>query len=124
MAHTPVLDSFRLNGKTALITGGSKGLGFTMATALAEAGADVALSGRTLSTCDEAASKITAATGRRAKGFAADVTSAADIDRLVKSIEDGLGPIDILINNAGVNIRGTLEQLTEADWDRKRTGTR
>ena len=88
-----------------------------MATALAEAGADVALSGRTLSTCDEAASKITAATGRRAKGFAADVTSAADIDRLVKSIEDELGPIDILINNAGVNIRGTLDQLTEADWD-------
>jgi NAD(P)-dependent dehydrogenase (short-subunit alcohol dehydrogenase family) len=117
MSHTPVLDSFRLNGKIALITGGSKGLGFTMATALAEAGADVALSGRTQSTCDEAAAKIAAATGKRAKGFAADVTSAADIERLVASIEDSLGPIDILINNAGVNIRGTLDQLTEADWD-------
>ena len=50
MPHTPVLDSFRLDGKVALITGGSKGLGLTMATALAEAGADVALSGRTIAT--------------------------------------------------------------------------
>jgi NAD(P)-dependent dehydrogenase (short-subunit alcohol dehydrogenase family) len=117
MAHTPVLDSFRLDGKIALVTGGSKGLGYTMATALAEAGADVALSGRTIATCDEAAKKINAATGRRARGFAADVTSAADIDRLVKSVEGALGPIDILINNAGVNIRGTVDQLSEADWD-------
>jgi NAD(P)-dependent dehydrogenase (short-subunit alcohol dehydrogenase family) len=117
MAHTPVLDSFRLDGKIALVTGGSKGLGYTMATALAEAGADVALSGRTIATCDEAAKKINAATGRRASGFAADVTSAADIDRLVKSVEGALGPIDILINNAGVNIRGTVDQLSEADWD-------
>jgi NAD(P)-dependent dehydrogenase (short-subunit alcohol dehydrogenase family) len=117
MAHTPVLDSFRLDGKVALVTGGSKGLGLTMATALAEAGADVALSGRTLETCNDAASKIAAATGRKAKGFAADVTSAPDIERLVKDIEASLGPIDILINNAGVNIRGTIDQLSEADWD-------
>ena len=88
-----------------------------MATALAEAGADVALSGRTLSTCEESASKIASATGRRAKAYAADVTSASDIDRLVQSIESDLGSIDILINNAGVNIRGTVDQLSEADWD-------
>ena len=117
MPHTPVLDSFRLDGKIALITGGSKGLGLTMATALAEAGADVALSGRTLATCEESAAKIASATGRRAKGFAADVTASADIERLVTSIESSLGPIDILINNAGVNIRGTVDQLPEADWD-------
>ena len=117
MAHTPVLDSFRLDGKVALITGGSKGLGLTMATALAEAGADVALSGRTLTTCEESAARIASATGRRAKGFAADVTASADIERLVRSIEGSLGPIDILINNAGVNIRGTVDQLAESDWD-------
>lgn len=117
MPHTPVLDSFRLDGKIALITGGSKGLGLTMATALAEAGADVALSGRTLATCEAAAAKIAAATGRRARGFAADVTASADIERLVKAIESSLGPIDILINNAGVNIRGTIDQLPESDWD-------
>ena len=117
MPHTPVLDAFRLDGKVALVTGGARGLGLTMATALAEAGADVALSGRTIATCDESALKIASATGRRAKGFAADVTAAADIDRLVKSVEDSLGAIDILINNAGVNIRGTVDQLSEADWD-------
>jgi NAD(P)-dependent dehydrogenase (short-subunit alcohol dehydrogenase family) len=117
MSHTSVLDSFRLDGKIALVTGGARGLGLTMATALAEAGADVALSGRSLAPAEEAAAKITAATGRRAKAFAADVTVAADVDRLVTSVEKELGPIDILVNNAGVNIRGNVEQLSEADWD-------
>jgi NAD(P)-dependent dehydrogenase (short-subunit alcohol dehydrogenase family) len=117
MSHIPVLDSFRLDRKVALVTGGAKGLGLTMATALAEAGADVALSGRTIATCHESAAKIAFATGRRVKGFAADVTSASDIERLVTSVEQELGPIDILINNAGVNIRGPVDQLSEADWD-------
>jgi NAD(P)-dependent dehydrogenase (short-subunit alcohol dehydrogenase family) len=117
MAHTSVLDSFRLDGKVALVTGGARGLGFTMATALAEAGADVAITGRSLGPGEEAAAKIAAATGRRVKAFAADVTVSADIERLVPSVEAGLGPIDILVNNAGVNIRGTVDQLSEADWD-------
>jgi NAD(P)-dependent dehydrogenase (short-subunit alcohol dehydrogenase family) len=115
--HTPVLDSFRLDGKVALITGGARGLGLTMATALAEAGANVALAGRNIGPCEEAAAAITSATGRRAESFAADVTSAADIERLVASVEASLGRIDILINNAGVNIRGSVDQLSEADWD-------
>jgi NAD(P)-dependent dehydrogenase (short-subunit alcohol dehydrogenase family) len=117
MSHIPVLDSFKLNGKVALITGGARGLGLTMATALAEAGANVALSGRSAGPGDEAAAKITAATGRVAKAYAADVTIAADVERLVTSVEKDLGPIDILVNNAGVNIRGTVDQLSEADWD-------
>ena len=117
MAHIPVLDSFRLDGKVALVTGGARGLGLTMATALAEAGADVALSGRSLGPAEEAAAALAKATGRRAKAFAADVTSAADVERLAASVESALGPIDVLINNAGVNIRGTVDQLTEADWN-------
>ena len=117
MAHIPVLDSFRLDGKVALVTGGARGLGLTMATALAEAGADVALSGRSLGPAEEAASALAKVTGRRAKAFAADVTSAGDVERLAVSVEAALGPIDVLINNAGVNIRGTVDQLTEADWD-------
>ena len=117
MAHIPVLDSFRLDGKVALVTGGARGLGLTMATALAEAGADVALSGRSLGPAEEAASALAKATGRRAKAFAADVTSATDVERLAASVESALGPIDVLINNAGVNIRGTVDQLTEADWN-------
>ena len=117
MAHIPVLDSFRLDGKVALVTGGARGLGLTMATALAEAGADVARDGARERSRRGGAAKIAAATGRRAKTFAADVTSASDIDRLVTSVEAELGPIDILVNNAGVNIRGTVDQLSEADWD-------
>jgi NAD(P)-dependent dehydrogenase (short-subunit alcohol dehydrogenase family) len=117
MSHTPVLDSFRLDGKIALVTGGARGLGLTMATALAEAGADVAISGRSIGPAEESAKAIATATGRRAHAFAADVTSAADIDRLASGVEAALGPIDILINNAGVNIRGTVDQLSESDWD-------
>jgi NAD(P)-dependent dehydrogenase (short-subunit alcohol dehydrogenase family) len=117
VAKKNVLDMFRLDSKVALVTGGARGLGQTMATALAEAGADVALAGRTLAACEEAAKSIAAATGRRAKGFAADVTKEADVTRLVAEIESALGPIDILINNAGVNVRGPIEQLSVADWD-------
>jgi NAD(P)-dependent dehydrogenase (short-subunit alcohol dehydrogenase family) len=115
--HQPILQNFRLDGKIALVTGGARGLGQAMATALAEAGADVALAGRSLETAAAAANGIASATGRRAKAFAADVTLQADIDRLVGEVESALGPIDILINNAGVNIRGPITQLTEADWD-------
>ncbi len=117
MAHKKVLDTFRLDGKVALITGGGRGLGKAMATALAEAGADVALAGRTLGPCEEAAAEIAAATGRRARAFAADVTKGDDVTRLAAQVTESLGPIDILVNNAGNNIRGATHELTEADWD-------
>ena len=112
-----VLDQFRLAGRRALVTGGGRGLGRVIAQALAEAGADVAVAGRTLDVCQEAAREIAAATGRRTLALAADVTLAAEVERLVREVEDGLGPIDILVNNAGVNIRGVVEELGEADWD-------
>jgi NAD(P)-dependent dehydrogenase (short-subunit alcohol dehydrogenase family) len=117
MAHTHVLETFRLDGKLALITGGGKGLGKAMATALAEAGADVALAGRTLATCQEAAAEIAAATGRRAKAFTVDVTRSDEVTRLAAEVAQSLGPIDILVNNAGNNIRGATQELSEADWD-------
>jgi len=113
----PVLDQFRLTGRRALVTGGGRGLGRVIAQALAEAGADVAIAGRTPDVCEEAAREIAAATGRRALAFTADVTLAADVERLVREVEHGLGPIDILVNNAGVNIRGATEELSESDWD-------
>jgi len=117
MAHKNVMDTFRLGGKIALITGGGRGLGKAMATALAEAGADVALAGRTRAGCEEAAAEIAAATGRRAHAFAADVTRSDDVTRLAAEVAESLGPIDILVNNAGNNIRGATHELTEADWD-------
>jgi NAD(P)-dependent dehydrogenase (short-subunit alcohol dehydrogenase family) len=112
-----VLDRFRLTGKTALVTGGARGLGKTMATALAEAGADVALAGRSRESCEAAAKEIAAATGRTVRAFAADVTVGTEVERLAADVTSACGDVDILINNAGTNIRGTLDQLSEADWD-------
>ena len=88
-----------------------------MATALAEAGADVAITARTLASCADAASAIASATGRRCQGFAADVTAIADVERLANDVEAAFGQVDILVNNAGTNIRGQVDQLSEADWD-------
>lgn len=114
---TTVLDRFRLDGRRALVTGGARGLGVTMARALAEVGADVALCGRTLSACESSASEIAAASGRSIRSFQADVTSSADVTRLVDEVESQFGPIDVLINSAGVNVRGASHELSEADWD-------
>ncbi len=112
-----IFDLFKLDGRRALVTGGAKGLGRVMSEALAEAGADVAIASRTLSDCQTAATEIAAATGRRTAAFQADMTIAADIQRLKAEIESGFGAIDILVNNAGINIRGAIQDLTEADWD-------
>ena len=117
MSDKTVLDRFRLDGKVALITGGARGLGRTMATALAEAGADIALSGRSRESCQEAADGMAAATGRKVRAFAADVTKLSDVERLTGEVEAEMGKIDILVNNAGINIRGSIQDLSEADWD-------
>ena len=117
MTQKSVIDRFRLDGKTALITGGARGLGRTMAVALAEAGANIALAGRSKDTCQQAADGIAGATGRTVQAFAVDVTKIEDIEQLATDVERELGPVDILVNNAGINIRGPIQQLTEADWD-------
>ena len=117
MSQQSVLERFRIDGKVALVTGGARGLGRIMASALAEAGADVALVGRTLDTCERAASEIGGATKRRCRAYQADVTVTADVERLAGAVDADFGKIDILVNNAGTNIRGPIEQLTEADWD-------
>jgi NAD(P)-dependent dehydrogenase (short-subunit alcohol dehydrogenase family) len=108
-----VFDLFRLDGRRALVTGGSKGLGRVIAMALAEAGADVVLVSRTLDQCQAAAQEIARRTGRSALAISADVSIARDVDRLVQDA----GPIDILINSAGLNIRNPVAELTEDDWD-------
>jgi NAD(P)-dependent dehydrogenase (short-subunit alcohol dehydrogenase family) len=117
VSQKSVLDFFRLDGKVALVTGGARGLGRTMATALAQAGADLAITGRTMNTCEEAAQAIGQGWGRRCRAFQGDVTIAADVERVVNEVEQEFGRVDILINNAGNNIRGTVDQLSEADWD-------
>ncbi len=112
-----VFDLFNLSGRRALVTGGNKGLGRVMAEALAEAGAEVAIASRTLFDCQTAAAEIAATTGRGTAAFQADMTVAADIERLKAEVESGFGAIDILVNNAGINIRGAIQDLSESDWD-------
>ncbi|HEY3237273.1 MAG TPA: SDR family oxidoreductase [Polyangiaceae bacterium] len=112
-----VLDSFRLDGRRALVTGGAKGLGRVIAEALAQAGADVAICSRTESEGRTAVQEIAESTGRRLFYAPADVTRDDDVARLCSAVESELGPIDILVNNAGINRRGTVQELTEQDWD-------
>ena len=109
---------FDLSGKTAVVTGGSKGLGEQAAHALAEAGADVALVSRTRADLDSVAADICAATGRRAVGFVADVTRDADIRAMVAAVMAEFGQIDVLINNAGIGGTTPVRDLDEAEWDR------
>ena len=117
MNQKSVLDLFRLTDRRALVTGGSKGLGKVFAMTLAEAGADVAIAARNVEEARGTAAEIAGATGRKVRAFAADVSLAAEVDRLIGNAEDAIGGIDILINNAGNNIRGSAHELSEADWD-------
>lgn len=88
-----------------------------MARALAEAGADVAITSRDQQRADESAAKIAEATNRRVIGIAADVTDAAQVEAAVKQVVETFGRIDILVNNAGVNVRGPVDGYDEAHWD-------
>jgi NAD(P)-dependent dehydrogenase (short-subunit alcohol dehydrogenase family) len=105
-----------LDGRVALVTGGSKGLGQAMATALAGAGADVAISSRRLEDAAAAADEIAQATGQRVVPVQADVTRAADVAAMVDEVVRTLGRMDILVNNAGVNLRGPIVELEEDAW--------
>jgi NAD(P)-dependent dehydrogenase (short-subunit alcohol dehydrogenase family) len=98
---SPVLNAFRLDGKVAIVTGASSGLGVAFAQALAEAGADVALGARRADRLEDT-KKLVEAAARRAIAVATDVTKPEDAQRLVDETVAQLGRVDILVNNAGV----------------------
>lgn len=110
-----VLDSFRLDGRTALITGSSAGIGLAIARGLAEAGARVVLNGRTADTLQQAAA-VLAAEGHDVHAQCFDVTDSAAVSAAVQDIEQRVGPLEILVNNAGIQRRGPLADFNEADW--------
>jgi NAD(P)-dependent dehydrogenase (short-subunit alcohol dehydrogenase family) len=112
-----VMDRFRLDGRVALVTGGTKGLGRVIAEALAQAGADVAVAARDGEAAARVADEIAGSAVRKTLGLAVDVAASAQVDAMVKQVLGSFGRIDILVNNAGINIRGPIEQLAEADWD-------
>jgi gluconate 5-dehydrogenase len=106
---------FDLGGRIALVTGSSKGLGYTLARGLGRAGATVVLNGRDQARLAEAASRLEAE-GVRPRTAPFDVTRKAEIAAGVERVEKDVGPVDILVNNAGINIRGKMEELTEETW--------
>lgn len=113
-----VLDQFDLTGRVALVTGASRGLGVAMATALAEAGASVAITSTRQADVDARASEIAAATGRDVIGIAGDVSVPADGERVVDAVDQAFGRLDVLVNNAGINLRGSIDELPFADFER------
>jgi len=108
----PGIKQFELTGKTAVITGGSKGLGEAMAAGLASAGADVMIVSRNLDEAQSAADQIVTDFGQKAVAHQCDVSSQADTEALAAAALEQLGRVDILVNNAGINTRGPIDELT------------
>jgi NAD(P)-dependent dehydrogenase (short-subunit alcohol dehydrogenase family) len=108
----PGITLFRLEGRHAVITGGSKGLGYAMAAGLASAGASVTLVARNSLEASASAAAISRDYGTKAASLDADITDPQAVEQMVKDAEAGLGPVDILINSAGINIRGPIAELT------------
>lgn len=110
-----VLSTFQLNGKLALITGSSAGIGFALARALGEAGAHVVINGRNSQKVSVAVQTLKSE-GLNVSASVFDVTEAQSVSTAVNDIETQLGAIDILVNNAGMQIRGPLHEYKDDDW--------
>jgi NAD(P)-dependent dehydrogenase (short-subunit alcohol dehydrogenase family) len=108
----PGIKQFDLSGKVAVITGGSKGLGEAMAAGLASAGANLMLVSRNDAEAKAKAVNLAKEYDCKAIGFAADVSKQADMEAMVAEAIDALGQVDILINNAGINTRGPIDELS------------
>jgi NAD(P)-dependent dehydrogenase (short-subunit alcohol dehydrogenase family) len=105
-----VLDSFRLDGKVAVVTGGNRGLGLAFARALREAGAQVVIAARDQARSESVADELGATALRM------DVTDPVSVAAMVASVHDSFGPIDVLVNNAGVAFHGGALDVPEVQW--------
>jgi 3-oxoacyl-[acyl-carrier protein] reductase len=106
-----------LRGRTALVTGGSRGIGSAIALSLAAAGADVVINFLTRAAEAEAVETKILELGRRCLSIQADVSLAGEVERLAAAAQTSMGTIDVLVNNAGIARQQPLEQITERDWD-------
>lgn len=113
-----VLDSFELDGKSAIVTGGSKGIGNAIAGGLADAGASVVIANRTAETGKEAAAEIREETGGTATAISADVTDEQSVERLVERTHEEFGGLDVLVNNAGIAIGEPAEEKSRENWEK------
>lgn len=110
------LPNFMLDGKVALITGGKRGIGRNIALTYAEAGADVAVCGRTLAEIEKVAEEVRSV-GCRALAIKTDVSVKSEVDSMVEQVVEELGTLDILVNNAVVYSPGPIVDLAEEVWD-------
>ncbi len=108
--------TFRLDGRLALITGSSAGIGLALARGLGQAGASLVLNGRDAGKLAAVAAQLRAE-GLRVHEQAFDVCDEAQVESAVQAIETGVGPIDILVNNAGIQRRGVFHDYASADWN-------
>ena len=110
------LDLFNLSGRVAIVTGGSRGIGFSIAEGLASAGATIVIADILTEQGEEAAKKIEAK-GFKAKSIPVDVTKRDSVQSLVSEVLKEFGQIDILINCAGIILRKPIEEVTDEEWD-------
>src|SRR6201995_315181 len=108
----------QLNGKTALVTGGSEGIGKGITLALAKEGVDVAMCARRKDVLEATASEIARATNRKIVAIPADLRKDSDAKAFIERAHKELGRVDIMVNNAGSAAGGVIEHLTEDDWDK------
>src|SRR5699024_4174146 len=112
-----VLDLFKLEGKTAIVTGGGRGLGTQIATAFAEAGANVVVCSRKLEPCEEMSQKLKGM-GVDSLAFQCDVTNIDEIKNVVRQTKDYFGTIDILVNNSGATWAAKVEEMPQEAWEK------
>jgi 3-oxoacyl-[acyl-carrier protein] reductase len=108
----------QLQGKTALVTGGSEGIGKGIAIALAKEGVDIAICARRKDVLEATASEIARATNRKVVAIPADLRKDSDAKQFIERAHNELGRVDIMINNAGSAAGGVIEHLTEDDWEK------
>jgi NAD(P)-dependent dehydrogenase (short-subunit alcohol dehydrogenase family) len=113
-----ILDQFRLDGQAALVVGGNRGLGFEMAKALAEAGASIFIAARDVERNATARDFITREYGRECTTAACDITDAEQVVNTLAAVESKFGRLDILVNSAGINIRGAIDAVSPDDFDK------
>lgn len=112
-----VMDRFKLVGRTALITGGSRGLGKVFAQTLAEAGAEIVIVSRNAEINQRTADELSRMLDRKVHSFVCDVTKSEQVLELKKCLFEHISKIDIIVHSAGLNIRGPIDQLSVEDWD-------